>query len=33
MSKAATVETRAHLSESHARIDEALSAQMQRSAF
>jgi hypothetical protein len=32
-SKAATVETRAHLSESLARIDEALSAQVQRSAF
>jgi hypothetical protein len=32
-SKAATVETRAHLQESLARIDEALSAQVQRSAF
>ncbi len=33
VAKAATVETRAHLQESLARIDEALSAQMQRSAF
>jgi hypothetical protein len=31
--KAATVETRAHLNESLARIDEALSAEVQRSAF
>jgi hypothetical protein len=31
--KAASVETRAHLAESMARIDEALSAQIQRSAF
>jgi hypothetical protein len=31
--KAASVETRAHLSESIARIDEALRAQVQRQAF
>ena len=33
VAKATTVETRAHLSESIARIDEALSAEIQRSAF
>jgi hypothetical protein len=33
VSRSATVETRAHLSETLARIDEALSAQIQRSAF